>query len=484
MEESEAPSENPPAKRRRAEVATSAAEAGLGGNSTDDASAQAGAAAVGPLLADIATYARAQPPGLQVLIDRYHYFLCEMASACTESLLSIEGSIARLKETGADAVAYHRSDDFLTDWAFLVGPNARVVARKRPPSDIALVRGMTGEAISTKLAGYAERLARRTSSNHSEVTVVPPPSPSAHRFLGLRLDPRGTGEAMAKRETASQSIKARVKALQMGRLDAESSKRLRERSTHAAKAVHESFSRGSESRWAFLPLEESPYAVFAAGGEGPLLSRRSPKLIPTLSDGEGVKAASNSLIPKAKPKSKLNGGLKGKGAKGAKGAQRGKGQVMGQRRQAAEKSVSVVPVQATSTTRCRAASDLGLKSSLCPCACLLQIRNATRQPRGGGLSLEAEGVSDRAFRSDDDALSDHWSDLEEEKLFEEDEWERPASPLSASAAAAALAGGLGLGLPFGLGKQASWEPRVCLTPRAHAAAEVVSVMIYDPHWQQ
>lgn len=348
MEESEASSDHPPAKRRRAEAAASVAEAGRGGNSTDDASAQAGDAAVGALLADIATYARTQPPGLQILVDRYYYFLCDMVSACTELLLSIEGSIARLKETGVDAVAYHRSDEFLTDWAFLVGPNARVVTRKRPPSDIALVRGMTGEAICAKLAGYAERLARRSSSNHDD--AVPPPSPLVHRFLGQRLDPRGTGEAMAKRETASQSIKARVKSLQMGRLDAESLRRLRARSTHAAKAVHESFGRGSESRWAFLPLEESPYAVFAAGGEGPLLSRRSPTLIPTLSDGEGVKAASNSLIPKAKPKSKLNGGVKGKGANGAKGAQRGKGQTMEQKRQAAEKSVSVVPIQATSST--------------------------------------------------------------------------------------------------------------------------------------
>ena len=100
------------------------------------------------------------------------------------------------------------------------------------------------------------------------------------------------------------------------------------------------------------------------------------------------------------------------------------------------------------------------------------------------MSLGTEGVRDRAFRSDEDALSDHWSDLEEEQLFEEDEWERSAAPLSASAAAVSLAGGLGLGLPFGLSKRESWEPRVCLTPRAHAAAEVISAMIDDPHWRE
>lgn len=343
IEEGDAAAGKPPAKRRRS--AGELAPEGRGARA-DDARAQA-AGRVEPLLEDVATYARTQPLGLKVLIERYHYFLRELAPACAESLLSIEDSIAQLKAKHVDAVAYHRSNDFLADWAFLVGPKARIVTRKRPPSDIEMVRGMTGETISNKLAAYANSLARRGAGNFDD--AVPPLSPSAHKFLGQRLDPRGTGEAMAKREKASQSIKARVKTLQMGRLDSETLNRLRARSTHAAQALNDSFGRGRESRWAFIPLEASPYAVFAAGGEGSLLPRRSPTLIKSLSDGEGVKAASNSLIPKAKPKSKQKGAAKTKGGKGSKGPQRGKGQAAEQKQYAAEKSVGFNSLQSSNT---------------------------------------------------------------------------------------------------------------------------------------
>lgn len=92
--------------------------------------------------------------------------------------------------------------------------------------------------------------------------------------------------------------------------------------------------------------------------------------------------------------------------------------------------------------------------------------------------------NDRPDDRDDDALSDHWSDLDEDKLFEEDEWERSNTTVSGSAAAAALAGGLGLTLPLGLSNHPTWVPRICLTPRAHAAAEIIRVMIDDPRWQE
>lgn len=96
------------------------------------------------------------------------------------------------------------------------------------------------------------------------------------------------------------------------------------------------------------------------------------------------------------------------------------------------------------------------------------------------------------MNDEDDALSDHWSDMDDDRLFEEDDYEedeRAVSPMSASAAAAALAGGLGLGLPFGLhvGSQQVMMHRsipVCLTPRGRAAAEAVSLMSEDPLWQQ
>jgi hypothetical protein len=327
--------QDPPAKRakRAAEPAPGACHGGDDRVPEGDARSQAGEVQL--LLAEITTYANTQPLGLKVLIERYHYFLCTLAPSCAESLVSIEESIARLKANGEQAVAYHRSDNFLTDWAFLVSPTARRVTRKRPPSDLALVKGMTGQAIRTKLASYANRLARRAAGNAE--TEVPPPSPSAHKFAGQRLDPRGTGEAAAKREKASQSIKARVRTLQMGRLDAESLERLRARSAHAAQALADSFGRGRESVWSFIPLEENPYVVFAAGGDGPMVPRRSPKMMKSLSDGDGVKAASNSLIPKAKPKSKQKGAAKGKAAKAAKAPPRGKGQVAEQK--AAQKPV-------------------------------------------------------------------------------------------------------------------------------------------------
>jgi hypothetical protein len=220
-------------------------------------------------------------------------------------LFSVENSISRLKETtGTDVVAYHRSDEFLTDWAFLVSPKAKRVMRKRPPSDAALVKGMTGQTIAAKLAAFATKLARRAAGNAE--TPVPPPGPSAHRFLGQRLDPRGTGEACMKREKVSQTVKARVKSLQMEKLDEDVLDRLRANEAHAAKMAAAHFGRGRESAWAFLPLEENPYVVLASGEEGPMVPRRSPKMMKRslALDGDGVKAASNSLIPKAKPKSK------------------------------------------------------------------------------------------------------------------------------------------------------------------------------------
>ena len=69
--------------------------------------------------------------------------------------------------------------------------------------------------------------------------------------------------------------------------------------------------------------------------EGYLGPEDSPQIV--LSDGDGVKAASNSLIPKAKPKSKQKGAAKGKAAKAAKAPPRGKGQVAEQK--AAQKPV-------------------------------------------------------------------------------------------------------------------------------------------------
>lgn len=288
----------------------------LQGDASQDARAQFERAR--PLLREITAFAGAQPPGLKVLLERYLHFCGggSVAEMCAESLLSVEASVARLKESGTEVVVYHRSDDFLTDWAFLVSPKAKRVMRKKPPSDAALVNGMTGQAIATKLAAFATKLARRAAGNAQ--TPVPPPSPSAHKFLGQRLDPRGTGEACMKRENVSQTVKARVKSLQMEKLDEDELDRLRANEAHAAKMASDQFGRGRESVWAFLPLEENPYAVLASGAEGPMVPRRSPKMMKRtrLLDGDGVKAASNSLIPKAKPKSKQN--KQGKNAKATK----------------------------------------------------------------------------------------------------------------------------------------------------------------------
>ena len=112
--------------------------------------------------------------------------------------------------------------------------------------------------------------------------------------------------------------------------------------------------------------------------------------------------------------------------------------------------------------------------------------------RHPALGIEMDEDGSLYMNDEDDALSDHWSDMDDDRLFEEDDYEedeRAVSPMSASAAAAALAGGLGLGLPFGLhvGSQQVMMHRsipVCLTPRGRAAAEAVSLMSEDPLWQQ
>ena len=104
----------------------------------------------------------------------------------------------------------------------------------------------------------------------------------------------------AAREKKGQALKERVKRLQMDRLDAPSVARLRAASALAMQVAAEKFGRGKESVWAFLPLEANPYAVLATGARGPAVPRRNP----VRPHGDAVKAASNSLIPKARSKSK------------------------------------------------------------------------------------------------------------------------------------------------------------------------------------
>ena len=105
----------------------------------------------------------------------------------------------------------------------------------------------------------------------------------------------------AAREKKGQVLKERVKRLQMDRLDAPSVARLRAASALAMQVAAEKFGRGKESVWAFLPLEANPYAVLATGARGPVVPRRNP----VRPHGDAVKAASNSLIPKARSKSKV-----------------------------------------------------------------------------------------------------------------------------------------------------------------------------------